>query len=178
MKAVSFLVITLSLLLLSCNSKPSMQKYFVDNQEKPGFMVVDISPDILNVDKAKLTTEQSKALASFSKMNILAYKLDPKNTEQFDVERKKVNEILKDTVSYQQLMKFGSGKNGASISYVGEDDHISEFILYGSKSENGFAVVRILGKDMNPADAMTMLSVLKSSNIDMKQLEPLKAIMK
>jgi len=178
MKAVSFLVITLSLLLLSCNSKPSMQKYFVDNQEKPGFMVVDISPDILNVDKAKLTTEQSKALASFSKINILAYKLDPKNTEQFDVERKKVNEILKDTVSYQQLMKFGSGKNGASISYVEEDDHISEFILYGSKSENGFAVVRILGKDMNPADAMTMLSVLKSSNIDMKQLEPLKAIMK
>ena len=178
MKAIYFLAIALSLLLFSCNSKPSLQKYFVDNQEKPGFMVVDISPSILNVDKAKLSVEQTKVLKSFSKMNIVAYKLDPKNAGQFDVERKKVNEILKDTINYQQLMKFGSGKNGASISYVGEDDHISEFILYGSKSENGFAVVRILGKDMNPADAMTMLSVLKSSNIDMKQLEPLKAMMK
>lgn len=178
MKVISFLAIALSLLFLSCNSKPSMQKYFVDHQEKPGFMVVDISPSILNVNKTKLTSEQSNALASFHKMNVLAYKFDPKNKAEFDVERKKVNEILKDTVNYQQLMKFGSGKNGASISYIGDDEHIDEFILYGAKSDNGFAVVRILGKDMNPADAMTMLSVLKSSNIDMKQLEPLKALMK
>jgi hypothetical protein len=31
---------------------------------------------------------------------------------------------------------------------------------------------------MNPADAMTMLSVLKSSNINSKQIEALKGIMK
>jgi hypothetical protein len=31
---------------------------------------------------------------------------------------------------------------------------------------------------MNPADAMTFLSVLKESNIDMKQLEALKGLMK
>ena len=178
MKAIYFLAIAISLLLFSCNSKPSIQKYFVDNQEKPGFMVVDISPSILNLNKTKLTLEQTKALASFHKMNILAYKYDPKNKNQFDVERKKVTEILKDTVAYQQLMKFGNGKDGASISYIGDDEHIDEFILYGSKSDNGFAVVRILGKDMNPADAMTMLSVLKNSNLDMKQLESLKGLMK
>jgi hypothetical protein len=178
MRVVALLAIALSLLLFSCNSKPSLQKYFVDHQEKPGFMVVDISSNILNVNKAKLTAEQSKVLASFSKMNILAYKLDPKHKGEFDTERKKVNEILKDTLNYQQLMKIGSGKNGASISFIGEEDRIDEFIIYGCKSDNGFAVVRIMGKDMNPADAMTMLSVLKSSNIDMKQLEPLKAIMK
>jgi len=178
MKPIYFLAIALSLLFFSCDSKPSMQKYFVDNQEKPGFMVVDISSDILNVDKAKLNAEQTKALASFSKMNILAYTVDPKNKGEFDIQRKKVNEILKDTVNYQQLMKFGSGKDGASISFTGDEDHIDEFILYGAKSDNGFAVVRILGKDMNPADALTMLSVLKSSKIDMKQLEPLKGLMK
>lgn len=178
MKVIYFLAIALSLLIVSCNSKPSIQKYFVDNQEKPGFMVVDISPSILNVNKSKLSLEQSKALASFHKMNILAYKIDPKNIGQYDVERKKVNEILKDTVEYQQLMKFGNGKEGASISYVGDDNHINEFVLYGAKSDNGFAVVRILGKDMNPADAMTMLSILKNSNIDMKQLDALKGLMK
>jgi len=178
MRVVTLLAIALSLLLFSCNSKPSLQKYFVDHQEKPGFMVVDISSNILNVNKAKLTADQTKVLASFSKMNILAYKLDPKHKGEFDAERKKVNEILKDTLNYQQLMKIGSGKNGASISFIGEEDRIDEFIIYGCKSDNGFAVVRIMGKDMNPADAMTMLSALKSSNIDMKQLEPLKAIMK
>jgi hypothetical protein len=178
MKVIYFLAIALSMLLFSCNSKPSMQEYFVDHQEKPGFMVVDIAPSILNVNKAKLSTEQTKALASFTKMNILAYKLDAKNKVEFDQERNKVAEILKDTTNYQQLMKFGSGKNGASISFIGDENHIQEFLLYGCKSDNGFAVIRILGKDMNPADAMTMLSVLKSSNVDMKQLEVLNGLMK
>jgi len=178
MKAIYVLALTMSLLLFSCNSKPSLQKYFVDHQEKPGFMVVDISSNILNVEKAKLSAEQIKVLSSFSKMNILAYKLDPKNKEEFDIERNKVYEILKDTVNYQQLMKFGSRKDGASISFIGDEDKIDEFILYGVKSNNGFAVVRILGKDMNPADALTMLSVLKKSKIDMKKFEPLKGLMK
>ena len=178
MRVITFLAIALSLLLFSCNSKPSLQKYFVDNQEKPGFVVVDVSPSILNLDKTKLTADQSKALSSFEKMNILYYQINDKNKSEFDVERKKINEILKDTTNYQQLMKFGSGKDGASISFIGDEDHIDEFILFGTKSDNGFAVVRILGKDMNPADAMTFLSVLKESNIDMKQLEALKGLMK
>ncbi len=178
MRVITFLAIALSLLLFSCNSEPSLQKYFVQNQEKPGFVVVDVSPSILNLDKTKLTADQSKALSSFEKMNILAYQINDKNKSEFDVERKKINEILKDTTNYQQLMKFGSGKDGASISFIGDEDHIDEFILFGTKSDNGFAVVRILGKDMNPADAMTFLSVLKESNIDMKQLESLKGLMK
>lgn len=178
MKPIYYLAIAISLLLFSCDSKPSLQRYFVENEEKPNFIAVDFSPSILNVDKAKLTSDQSKALSSFEKMNVLAFKLNDKNKDQFEIERKKVNEILKDTVNYQQLVKFGSGKNAASISYVGDDEHISEFVLYGSKSDNGFALVRILGKDMNPADALTMLSVLKSSNPNMKQLDVLKDLMK
>lgn len=178
MRVVFYLVLAISLLLVSCNSEPSLQKYFVEKQEKPGFVVVDVSSSILNVNKAKLTSEQSKVLSSFEKMNILAFKLDKNNKSQFDTERNKINAILNDTLNYQQLMKFGSGKDGASISFVGDEDHIDEFVLYGSKSDNGFAVVRILGKDMNPADAMTMLSVLKSSNVDMGQLDALKGILK
>jgi hypothetical protein len=74
MKVISFLASALSLILMSCNSEPSLQKYFVEHQEKPGFVVVDVSPSILNLDKTKLTGDQSKALASFDKMNILAIK--------------------------------------------------------------------------------------------------------
>ncbi|WP_395044847.1 DUF4252 domain-containing protein [Flavobacterium sp.] len=178
MKAIYFIAVALSLLLFSCNTEPSLQKYFVENQNKPEFIALDVSPSILKLDNTKLSLEQSKALSSFKKMNILAFKLNDKNKAQFDVERKKVANILKDTTAYQQLMKFGSGKDGASISFVGDEDHIDEFILYGSKSDNGFAVIRILGNDMNPNDAMTLMSVLKESNFDMKQLESLKGLMK
>jgi len=85
--------------------------------------------------------------------------------------------ILKDK-KYQQLMKFGSGKEGASVSYVGSDEHIEEFVLFANKKETGFAVVRILGKDMNPNNIMTMLSVLKESKVDLEQLKPLQEMFK
>jgi len=140
-------------------------------------MALDVSPSILNVDASKLTSAQRNALASFEKMNILAFKLNDKNKTQFEIERSKVTAILKDE-QYQQLMKFGSGKEGASVSFVGDDEHIQEFVLYANKKENGFAIVRILGKDMNPTAIVTMLSVLKNSKIDLEQLKPLQELLK
>ena len=75
-------------------------------------------------------------------------------------------------------MKFSSGNEGAAVSFVGSDEHIEEFVFYANRKENGFAVVRILGKDMNPTAVMTMMSVLQQSNIDLEQLKPLQQLMK
>ena len=177
MKTVYGLALLLSLFLVSCNSEPTLQKYFVENTENKNFIALDVSPNILNVDKTKLSIAQSDALKSFDKMNVLAFKLNDKNKAQFEIERAKVNLILKDK-KYQQLMKFGSGKEGASVSFVGTDEHIEEFVFFANKKENGFAVVRILGKDMNPTSVMTMMSVLQQSNVDLEQLKPLQQLMK
>jgi hypothetical protein len=166
-----------ALVLISCNNEPTLQKYFVENSEKNNFVVVDISPSILNVDKTKLTAEQKTALSSFDKMNILAFKLDEKNKEVYEAESQKVAQIMKGK-DYQQLMKVGSGNDAASISFVGDEDNINEFVVFAKRKENGFAVVRILGNDMNPNNIMTMLSVLREANIDTAQLAPLKDLMK
>ena len=178
MKKIGIALIALSLLLTSCNSEPTLQKYFVENQEKPGFVSIDVSPTILNIDKTKLSAEQNKALATFEKMNVLAFKIDEKNKNQYTAEKKKVVEILKDTINYKQLLKFGSGKEGVSISFVGDENHINEFVIFGNQQESGFAVVRVLGNDMKPEDAMTMLTVLQQSKIDMKQLQALTGLIK
>jgi len=177
MKSISIYAVLALLLLVGCNSEPSLQKYFVENSENKDFIAVDVSPSVLNVDPSKLTADQVKALQSFDKMNILAFKRNDKNQAQFEAERSKVNAILKDQ-KYQQLMKFGSGKDGASVSFVGDDEHINEFVLYANKKENGFAVVRVLGKDMNPTSIMNMISILKESNLDLEQLKPLQELMK
>jgi hypothetical protein len=163
--------------LVSCNSEPSLQKYFVENTDNKDFISLDVSPTILNLEKAKLSAEQDEALKSFDKMNILAFKANDKNQAQFETERAKVKAILKDP-KYQQLMSFGSGKDGASISYVGSDDNIKEFVVFANRKENGFAVVRVLGENMNPNNIMTLMSVLKESKIDMEQLKPLQQLMK
>ena len=164
-------------MLISCSSEPSLQRYFVENTENKNFVALDVSPNTLNVNQTKLSVAQSDALKSFDKMNVLAFKVNDSNKAQFEIERAKVDLILKDK-KYQQLMKFGSGNEGATVSFVGTDEHIEEFILYANKKESGFAVVRILGKDMNPTSVMTMMSVLQQSNIDLEQLKPLQQLLK
>ena len=177
MKTIHAIPLLFSLFLISCNSEKKKKKYFVENSENKNFIALDVSPEILNVDQTKLSIKQSEALKSFDKMNVLAFKLNGANKAEFEAERAKVDLILMDK-KYQQLMKFGSGKEGASVSFVGTDEHIEEFVFFANKKENGFAVVRILGKDMNPTSVMTMMSVLQQSNIDLEQLKPLQQLMK
>ena len=164
--------------MFSCNSEPTLQKYFVENTENKNFIALDVSPEILKIDETKLSMEQTIALKSFDKMNILAFKSDSTNAIAYDKEILEVKNILKDK-SYQQLMKAGSGSDGAAIYFVGNDDeHIKEFVIFAGKKENGFAVVRVLGTDMNPTHIFNMIEILQKSDVNLEQLKPLQGLMK
>lgn len=166
------------ILLWSCEDKPSLQKYFVKNTESPKFITLDLASNIIKTDKVALSETEKAALESFEKMNILAFRTDSTNTAEYEKEIKEVKTILKDE-SYQQLMKAGSGNDGATIYFVGNDDeHIEEFVVLAGKKENGFAVIRVLGNHMNPTHIMNMLSLLQKSQVDMEQLKPLQQLMK
>ena len=166
----------LAALMSACQQNPSLQKYFVEKSENKDFIQLDLSPSILNVASDSLSAEQKAAMESFDKINVLAFKLDEKNKNQFESERDKVAAILKDE-KYQELMHFGRGKEGGSVSYVGTDESIEEFVIFANAKETGFAVVRVLGQDMQPDDVLNMVSVLQSSKIDMDQLKPLQEMM-
>lgn len=159
--------------LVSCNNKPTLQKYFVENIESKDFISIDLGSDIINTGKTSLTEEDREALKSFEKVNILAFKKEESNRANYEVEVKKVKTILKDTVSYNELIKFGSGSDGAVVYFTGNDDHINEFVLFANKKENGFAIVRILGKDMNPMNIVKIISLMQKYNINLEQLKPL-----
>ncbi len=158
--------------LISCNSESSLQKYYVEKSENPDFIVLDVAPSILNIDNSKLTVEQSNALASFEKMNVLAFKLNETNKVIYDEERSKVEELLKDS-DYQELMKFSNANGSASVSFVGTEEKIEEFVLFANSKESGFAVVRILGKNMTPNSVVDMMSIVQSSNLQVDQLKPI-----
>ena len=177
MKKLLLFVSTI-IIVWSCEDKPSLQKYFVENTESSKFIAVDLAPSIIKTDKMSLSETERAALASFEKMNILAFKTDSTNSTGYEQEIKEVKAILKDD-SYQQLMKAGSGNDGAAIYFVGDDDeHIEEFVVLAGKKENGFAVVRVLGNDMNPTHIINMLSLLQKSDVDLDQLKPLQQLMK
>ncbi len=177
MKKLLLFVSTI-IIVWSCEDKPSLQKYFVENTESSKFIAVDLAPSIIKTDKMSLSETEKAALASFEKMNILAFKTDSTNSTGYEQEIKEVKAILKDE-SYQQLMKAGSGNDGAAIYFVGDDDeHIEEFVVLAGKKENGFAVIRVLGNDMNPTHIINMLSLLQKSNVDLDQLKPLQQLIK
>ena len=161
----------------SCETKPTLQKYFVKNTESADFVSLDIAPSVINIDKAKLNLDEKAALASFDKMNILAYKTNPTHIEKYDQEIKEVKSLLKNQ-NYQQLMKVGSGSDGAAIYFVGDETHIDEFVVLASKKENGFAVVRVLGNDMNPTHVLNMVQLLRKTDLKLDQLKPLQELMK
>ena len=171
------LLVSVVMLLCSCEDKPSLQKYFVENTESSKFIAVDLAPSIIKTDKMALSETEIAALKSFEKMNILAFRTDSTNSVGYEEEIKEVKTILKDE-SYQQLMKAGSGNDGAAFYFVGDDDeHIEEFVVLVGKKENGFAVVRVLGNDMNPTHIMNMLSLLQKSQVNLDQLKPLQQLM-
>lgn len=175
MKKVSLLLACFSMMLMSCNSEPTLQQYFVENIESKDFIALDLTTDILKFNKAEISADENAALETLEKMNVLAFKADDKNQKQFEAERSKVQTILKNE-KYQELVKVNSGKEGGAIYFVGEDDNIDEFVLFANKKDAGFAVVRVLGNKMNPTSIMTMLSILKKANLDVEQLKPLQAL--
>lgn len=172
-----FIISIFSFLALSCSNKPTLQKYFVENTENKDFIAIDVSPSILNLEKVALSESEEKALKTFDKMNIIAFKKDSLNEVKFKDEVTKVKSILKGE-EYQQLIKFGSSNQGAAVYFVGEDDNIDEFVVYGNNATSGFAVVRILGDNMNPNDVMTLFELMRKSKIDLEQLKPLEGLLK
>lgn len=165
-------LLTLSLLAISCSDTKTLQKYFVENSESSDFIAIDLASSIINTEKVTLTDSEREALQSFDKLNILAFQKDSLSDVKFKAEKEKVKTILKDE-QYEQLMRFGSSKNGGSIYLVGETDNIDEFVIFASGDTQGFVLARVLGDNMNPNNIMTLMEVIRKSDLDLEQLKPL-----
>lgn len=158
-----FSIYLIAFVLLSCNSKPSLQKYYVENQENQNFMVVDIPTSILNVTSDSLTNTQQKAYNSIKKLTFLGFKKTKSNGATYKTERRKVTQILEDD-DYKTLITYGAKNQGAIVKYLGEDTAIEEVVLFFADNTQGFGVVRIMGDDMNPAQIHDFIEVVKKSN--------------
>jgi len=164
--------------LFSCNQEPSLQRYYVDNQEQPNFLSIDVPLSMLNIDIMQLSDDQKDAYESVKKLNMLAYKVKPENRAEYEAELAEVNTIL-DNPKYEELMRGGNPEDGKFIiKFLGEEDDIEEFIVFGNMEDKGFAVVRVLGNEMNPNKIMTLASALDKASIDDSQLGQFKEFFK
>ncbi|MEW2922381.1 DUF4252 domain-containing protein [Muricauda sp. ANG21] len=152
-----------TILFASCSSQQSLQEYYVDNSENPNFISIDLPASILKMDAVDLNPTQKEAVESLRKFNLLAFKKDADNALEFEAEKKKVREILKGD-DFVELMKINSKYGKGVIKYLGDEDAIDEVIIYGDSDDKGFALVRVLGKDMNPAHIVQLMQAIQKSD--------------
>jgi len=169
-KIVTF--VSIAALFVSCASGPSLQKYYIDSQENKNFISLDVPASVLKL-KENVTAEEKEALNSLKKFNILAFKKDGSNDAEFVAEKQKVKTILKNP-KFKELMRIKDKEINFVLKYEGEDDSIDEVIVYASNKEQGFALVRVLGENMNPANIMKLANNISSVDSEgFKQLEGL-----
>ena len=164
MKNFIVIIAGITLLVLSgCSSNQSLQEYYVDSSENPNFISLDVPTSILNLKNEDLSETQQEALQSLKKLNLLAFRKTSENGAEYVVDKAKVNAILKND-NFVELMKLNSEYGKGVIKYVGDEDAIDEVIIYGSSDDKGFALIRVLGKDMNPAYIIQLMNAIQKSD--------------
>jgi hypothetical protein len=158
-------------LFFGCTPKLTLQSYFVAHQEANGFMSVDIPISFLNPDEIELTADQKEAIDSIDKLNMLGYSVKDGTEEEFQSEMDTIKTILK-AEHYNDLMRAGNTSDGKLyIKYIGEDTEIDELIVFGYSPENGFAIIRVLGTNMELSKIMKLDSIIDQFDTENANVE-------
>ncbi len=160
------------LFLAGCSNTQSLQEYYVSNSENPNFLAIDVPATILNLDEAEMSEQQRNTLKSLRKLNILAFKKTDENAQEYKSESAKVREILKNS-DYKELMKLNTRSAKGVVKYTGDGDAIDEVVIFGDMSDKGFALIRVLGDDMNPAHFVQLMQAVEKADANGKGFEEL-----
>jgi hypothetical protein len=168
---ISMALFAATIIAVACDTKPSLQKYYVDSKENSAFISVDLPANILELKDDNVSEEAKNILKTIKKVNFLALQISETNRELFDAEKEKVNEILKNP-NYKQLIRMNTGNGNVTVNYLGTEDAIDEVIIFGSDSKRGFALVRVIGENMNPAEIFSLAQEIKfdGNSQQLKQL--------
>ena len=144
------------LLLLACNSKSTLQSYFVDHQESAAFISVDLPIDFLKIDSKEINQRQINAIESIDKLNMLGYSIKSGQKEVYSAEIAVLTKLLQDE-KYNELISFGNSKErSVRIYYIGDYNSVDEFVVFTNSMDIGFAVIRVLGNKMNLSEIMQL----------------------
>ena len=169
-KIIAFIAFTI--VIASCASSPSLQKYYIDSQDNKNIISIDVPASIISL-KDNVSPEVEEALSSLKKFNILAFKKNAGNANEYNVEEQKVKAILKNT-KFKELMRIKDKGRNIVLKYEGDDHSMDEVIVYASDKTQGFALVRVLGDNMEPAKIMKLANnISKVDSEGFKQLEGL-----
>jgi len=159
------LLLVIAVVAVACSGEPSLQKYYVENQENENFVVLDVPSSLFLGDNSGLSEEDQKVIRSIRKANVLVLPVNNNNQDVYQEEKATMETILKDE-KYKVLMRFDSSGRNVKVMYLGEQDAIDEVIVYANDDTKGFAVARLLGDDMNFAAVMKLMQSAAKGDVD------------
>lgn len=173
---ITKIIITSILLfgLNSCDNSKSLQEYIVEKQQDQNFISIDIPASIVTLKEENTSDESLKALKSIKKLNFVGLQLNDKNKNTYIAEKQIIKDVLSNK-KFKEIFRVKTGESEVFVKYLGKEDTIDEVVFFGADNEKGLAVVRVLGKNMNPA---AMVQLLNKINIDKnsKEFESLNSI--
>lgn len=153
-------ILILMMVLISCNQQQSLQQYMVDKRDTGEFISLDIPKSLFKFDSLGLDAEQQSALESVNKVNLLALKYDDSLKALYETEKETINQILK-SENYKELARFKWDNINMILTYEGDENAVDEMIIFGSDNTKGFLLLRVLGKNMQPAQMTQLAFALK-----------------
>ncbi len=170
MKAMKQLILILIIILISsfvlksCNNEQSLQEYYIEKQDSNNFMSIDIPTSIISL-KDDVSPEVKETYESLKKLNLLAFKINDENKAEFKTEKEKVKHILNGK-KFNELIRVKHENANVIVKYLGDDDAIDEVVVFASDDEKGFALARVIGKDMQPAKIIKLINNIDSIDED------------
>ena len=155
------IILTVLALFVSCNQQKTIQTYIVENQDKPGFMSVDLPMSLIQLKTDKVPLDVKDGYESIKKVNVLGLPY-LNNKEAYEIEKKAISLILNNSTLYKKLMKMDMNGMSVSIYYNGDANDINEVIVFGYSKKIGVGVARVIGNHMNPTKITQMVEYLKS----------------
>ncbi|ARN77262.1 hypothetical protein BST97_04295 [Nonlabens spongiae] len=151
--------------LASCDSDPTVQSYYVDSEEKPGFYKQTVPKTILGIDERKLDEESLQAYNSLDKVSVLLLPAKPGEENRIKEEVEVFDKIISNG-DYKTLITYNSDGMKVNLVYEGSSEKIDEIIAYGRYEDKVMGVARILGDDMNLGSIAKMFNELDGSDIN------------
>jgi hypothetical protein len=171
------MLILVILLAISCSTEETLQKYYVDSENKSDILMLDIAPSSLLVLEDNVSAEAKQALNSIDKLNVLAFKLNDKNGAAYNEEKAKVTQILGNK-SYQELFALSDNGNNVVVKFLGSDESMDEVIVYGSNPKKGFALGRLIGNDMKPENMIKLIENIQKMNSNSEAFKSIESFFK
>lgn len=143
-----------------CSKTQSIQEYYVAKSEDPNFLVIDIPTSILGINNEVLNDEEQAALDSFQKLNVLMFRKTAANAEQFPEELKTVREIV-DGEQFDPLMVVSDRQFSGKLLLEGSVERPDEIVFFGSATNEGFLLARLIGSKMQVEKAVVLAKALE-----------------